>query len=228
MVNTNPPSSPARPFILVIEDDMRLMDLLKQFLTREGYLVTAAPNAAQARSILDLFIPDLMVVDVMLPDEDGISLVASLNPRPPCLMLTAMGDTDNRIKGLEAGADDYMSKPFDARELALRIGALLRRTKALSQKSNYLLFGSYTFDKEAGVLLDSGVPVTLSQAEIRLLMALADTPNQAVPRHILAAHLDLGQDTRGADMQITRLRRKIKNGEQYIQTVRGVGYVLRV
>ena len=215
--------------LLVVDDDDRIRDLLKQFLARNGFRVTTAPDAAAARRLLKLLDFDLLVLDVMMPGEDGLSLtrwVASERPTPT-LMLTARGLADDRIAGLSAGADDYLSKPFEPQELLLRIEAILRRAGPRVAPPQRVLMGKHAFDLERGELhSDQGV-VRLTEGEAKLLRRLAATPHTPVDRIDLA--LDDETSGRGVDVQVTRLRRKLETdprNPRYLQTVRGVGYML--
>ena len=222
--------------LLVVDDDDRIRDLLKQYLSRHGFRVTVAPGGAAARSLLDTLDFDLAVFDVMMPGEDGFSLTRWLREkkgapgRTPVLMLTARGLAEDRIEGLKLGADDYLAKPFEPEELLLRIEAILRRADArpAGGTNGALSLGLCRFDLERGELSREGVPVRLTEAEVALLKRLARSPHEPVDR------LELARETvdpsgRAVDVQVTRLRRKIENDPKtprYLQTVRGVGYLL--
>jgi len=222
--------------LLVVDDDDRIRDLLKQYLSRHGFRVTAAPGGAAARSLLDTIDFDLAVFDVMMPGEDGFSLTRWLREkkgaagRIPVLMLTARGLAEDRIEGLKLGADDYLAKPFEPEELLLRIEAILRRADArpVAAGGGALSLGACRFDLERGELSRDGVPVRLTEAEVALLKRLARSPHEPVDR------LELARETvdpsgRAVDVQVTRLRRKIESDPKtprYLQTVRGVGYLL--
>jgi two-component system phosphate regulon response regulator OmpR len=209
--------------LLVVDDDDRIRGLLKEYLSRAGFRVTTAADAAAARRLAETLDFDLLVIDVMMPGEDGFSLTRSLRERPgpvgqtPVLILTARGEAGDRIEGLSLGADDYLSKPFEAKELLLRIEAILRRAQARPQ-----------FDPERGELTRDGALVRLTEAEAGLLRRLAASPFAPVDR------MDLARETadasgRAVDVQVTRLRRKIEDDPKtprYLQTVRGVGYML--
>ena len=218
--------------ILVVDDDNRLRQLLSKYLVENGYLVSTAANAAQARSQLGAMAFDLIVLDVMMPGESGLALTKSLRTDNlvPILLLTAMGETADRIIGLEMGADDYLAKPFEPRELLLRINSILRRsTRDEPAQSPLCRFGLFTFDPERGELLgDEGI-VHLTSAEAALLAVLALTPGETCSREDLAARTGNGGNLRTVDVQITRLRKKIEEDPRlprYLQTVRGRGYVL--
>ena len=220
--------------LLVVDDDDRIRDLLRQFLAREGFRVTTARHAAQARQLMAALEFDLAVVDVMMPGEDGLSLTRWLRAEPgakgetPVLMLTARGEADDRIQGLSVGADDYLPKPFEPQELLLRIEAILRRAAPRSA-ARRLSLGRCAFDLGRGELLCEDLPVRLTEGEVALLRQLARTPHLPVDRLDLTAAGPGAADGRAIDVQVTRLRRKIEpdpKNPRYLQTVRGVGYML--
>jgi len=219
--------------ILVVDDDERLRSLLKQYLSDQGWIVTVARNAGDARKKMAMFIFDLIVLDVMMPGEKGTDFAASLRPgnRTPILMLTAMGDTQDRIEGLESGADDYLGKPFEPRELSLRIQKLLERSYQNAPVNDTVQFGFYAFDTNRSTLTYQGKPVYLTTGEIQLLSELARQPGTAVSRVELAKLLGVeASNERSVDVQVNRLRKKIEPDTShpvYIQTIRGEGYVLR-
>jgi two-component system phosphate regulon response regulator OmpR len=219
--------------ILVVDDDNRIRGLLKEFLARAGFRVSAAPDAAAARRLLATLDFDLLVLDVMMPGEDGFSLTQWLRAEgpsrsTPVLILTARDEARDRIEGLSLGADDYLAKPFEPQELLLRIEAILRRTGAKAAGRQPLALGGCAFDPDRGELSRGGQPVRLTEAEARLLRRLAANAHTPVDR------LDLARETadpsgRAVDVQVTRLRRKIEPDPKvprYLQTVRGVGYML--
>ncbi|HEX9790477.1 MAG TPA: response regulator [Kiloniellales bacterium] len=220
------------PHILVIDDDTRLRDLLQQFLCEQGYRVTTATDAGNARSHLASMDFDLLVLDIMMPGESGLELTRWLREkgRAPVLLLTAMGDTEHRIAGLESGADDYLAKPFDPRELVLRINAILRRAQEPPEAAAHLVnFGAFCFDLNRDELRKGDEFVRLTAAEASLLKTLARQPGMAVSRDRLTAENPLMGNPRAIDVQVTRLRRKIEQNPKfprYLQAVRGVGYVL--
>lgn len=222
--------------ILVVDDDARLRPLLAKYLGNQpGWQVTVAEDAEDARRKLEMFIFDLLVLDVMMPGETGLELAASLRGQgaAPILMLTAMGEADDRIAGLEAGVDDYLAKPFDPRELVLRIRNILRRGRTeKTGGENALAFGAFRFYPAEGRLLRGDAPIYLTSVEAALLTGLARRPGEAVSRTVLAAELPgAAGNERSVDVQITRLRKKIEatpSRPVYIQTVRGTGYALRV
>jgi len=223
--------------LLIVDDDERIRDLLKKFLMRHGFLVTSARDAAHARRVLMGLEFDLIVMDVMMPGEDGISLTHSLRETmsTPILLLTARGETENRIAGLEAGADDYLAKPFEPKELLLRINAILRRmpdTPVADTVPKILHLGAIRYDIERGEMWQGDALVRLTATESQLMKIFSAFPGEPVTRNKLVE--DLGRDRgqaqeRAVDVQITRLRRKIEpNPKQprYLQTVRGAGYML--
>lgn len=223
--------------LLIVDDDERIRDLLKKFLVRNGFLVTSARDAAHARRVLSGLDFDLIVLDVMMPGEDGVALTRSLREtnKTPIMLLTAKGDTEHRIAGLEAGADDYLVKPFEPKELLLRINAILRRmpeTPAQQSVPKILHLGPIRYDIERGEMWQGEELVRLTATESQLMKIFSAQPGEPVSRSKLVE--DLGRDRgqaqeRAVDVQITRLRRKIEpNPKQprYLQTVRGAGYML--
>lgn len=223
--------------LLIIDDDERIRGLLKKFLMRSGFLVSAARDAAHARRVLAGLDFDLIIMDVMMPGEDGISLTRSLRETmsTPILLLTAKGETEDRITGFEAGADDYLPKPFEPKELLLRVNAILRRvpdTSAQDSAPKVLHLGEIRYDIERGEMWQGEDLVRLTGTESQLMKIFSACPNEAVSRAKLVE--DLGRDRgqaqeRAVDVQITRLRRKIEPNPkqpQYLQTVRGAGYML--
>ncbi len=229
-------SEPA-PHILIVDDDERIRGLLQKFLARNGFLVTTARDAAHARRILAGLDFDLIVMDVMMPGEDGVSMTRSLreNRMTPILLLTAKGETEDRIAGLEAGADDYLPKPFEPKELLLRMNAILRRMPEPVETDTapkLLQLGSVRYDIDRGEMWQGDVPVRLTATEAQLMRVFAAQPGEALTRTKLVEELgrDKGQaQERAVDVQITRLRRKLEEDPKqprYLQTVRGAGYML--
>jgi two-component system phosphate regulon response regulator OmpR len=221
--------APTGRHLLVVDDDDRLRALLKEYLSRAGFRVTTARDAAAARRLLDSLAFDLLVLDVMMPGEDGFSLTRWVRGRSatPILILTARGLAGDRIEGLTLGADDYLGKPFDPQELVLRIEAILRRAGARAATPR-LSLGAYAFDLERGQLLEGDTPVRLTEGETRLLKRLAQSAHMPIDRIELTDDSDDGVG-RAVDVQVTRLRRKIEPDPQqprYLQTVRGIGYML--
>ena len=222
--------------ILVVDDDSRLRDLLTRFLSENGFRVTAAGDANDARRKLAAIDYDLMVLDVMMPGETGFELTRSMRQTRdlPILLLTAMGEVEDRIEGLETGADDYLAKPFEPRELLLRIRTILRRTHSGSAETpegaSCVSFGPYIFDRAYGELTRDGCAVHLTGSEALLLGCFAQTPGRPLSREELVARNAVKGHERTVDVQINRLRRKIEEDPKYprfLQTVRGKGYVLK-
>lgn len=227
--------------LLVVDDDARIRELLGKYLLRNGFLVTSARDAAHARRLLAGLDFDLMVLDVMMPGEDGVAFTRALREtrQTPILLLTAKGDTEDRVAGLEAGADDYLSKPFEPKELLLRINAILRRVPVepvTTTAPKMIHLGSVHYDIGRGEMWRNGEPIRLTATESHLMRIFSGTPGEVVSRaHLIedlgrgsAADGDGAQD-RAVDVQITRLRRKIEDDPKqprYLQTVRGAGYML--
>lgn len=219
-----------QPHILVIDDDLRLRKLLKKYLSENGFVISEAADAKGAAELLDLFTFDLLIMDVMMPEKNGMDFTKELRDRglmTPILMLTAMGDSDDRITGLESGADDYLPKPFEPRELVLRLNNILKRISLIKPDED-VYFGVYKFNIQKGQLLKGDEAVTLTTAEQELLKALAKKAGETVSREELGELFDT-DNLRTIDVQITRLRRKIDTDLKQpscIQTVRGQGYAL--
>lgn len=220
-----------QPYILVVDDDVRLRDLLVKYLSENGFIASGAEDAAHARVKLKTLAFDLIVLDLMMPGENGLDLARDLRRtnNVPILMLTAMNETDDRIRGLENGADDYLGKPFEPRELLLRINSILRRIPGSDSPSEEIGLGDVMFLPARGELVRGGRPVRLTDAESALLGALAARPGQVFSREDLIAVTGTQGGGRAVDVQITRLRRKIEFDPRlprYLQTVRGKGYML--
>jgi two-component system phosphate regulon response regulator OmpR len=223
--------------LLVVDDDARLRDLLQRFLTEQGFRVTAVADAAAARRALSAMMFDLLVVDVMMPGESGLALTEGLRREGnevPILMLTARGAPEDRISGFEHGVDDYLAKPFDPRELALRIRTILRRAApvaAPAQHSAPVQLGPRWFDVERAELRGPEGILRLTGGEASLLQALARRMGEVLSREEIGAALGTPEaGERAIDVQVTRLRRKIETDPReprFIQTVRHRGYVLR-
>ncbi len=218
------------PHILVVDDDERLRALLQKYLSQNGYRVTTAARAEDARTLMKSMAFDLLIVDVMMPGESGLDLTRSVraNSQVPILMLTARGEAEHRIAGLETGADDYLPKPFEPRELVLRCAGLLRRAAPPQQPHREIKMGHAVFDPDRGELRRKGKPVRLTTAEVALLKLFAANTGRPFSRTDLCSRLGVSLE-RSIDVQVTRLRRKIEDDPKlplYIQTVRGVGYVL--
>lgn len=222
----------AEAHLLVVDDDARLRDLLRRYLVESGFRVTTAADAVDARKRLRSLAFDLLIIDVMMPGEDGLALTESLRLTSPVpiLLLTAMAEPENRIDGLERGADDYLTKPFEPRELVLRIRNILQRAALPPERIAELRLGPCRLDLKRGVLYRAGAPVHLTSAESALLLALARTPGEAMSREALSQEAQCSGNLRTVDVQMTRLRRKIEHDPKfprYLQTVRGTGYVLK-
>ncbi|WP_084420086.1 response regulator [Henriciella litoralis] len=216
--------------LLVVDDDNRIRDLLKKYLISNGYRVSAAANAATARKLITTFDFDLAIFDIMMPGETGLELLESLRQggvRVPVLLLTARGETSDRIEGLKSGADDYLAKPFEPEELMLRVAAILRRTHVEPPPEEIEMSG-LVFNAKRAELNDGEHHVRLTEAETHLLSMLAAKAGEPVSREELASKSP-GSTERSIDVQVTRLRRKIEPDPKqpiHIQTVRGIGYRL--
>lgn len=238
-MSTETAAPPDFAHVLVVDDDQRIRDLLKRFLGRNGYLVTTARNAAHASRLAESLSFDMMIVDVMMPGEDGVSLTRRMraDTGTPVLLLTARGGANDRITGLEAGADDYLPKPFEPRELLLRIAAILRRARPpapapAAEMPRALTMGDTSFDLIRGELRRGDQAIRLTSTEQALMRVFSRRPNETISRARLADELGGAQggvNERAVDVQITRLRRKIERdpkSPRYLQTVRGAGYML--
>lgn len=215
--------------LLLVDDDDRIRDLLKRYLSREGYRVSTASNAVDARRLMTTLTFDLMILDVMMPGEDGFSLTRSLRETDdiPIILLTAKGEPSDRIEGLKTGADDYLAKPFEPEELVLRIEAILRRL-GNTKPNGKVAFGPWEYDLQRLSLTKDGDRVRLTTGEEALLTLLAKCGGAAVSRYALSEKIS-AQSERAVDVQMTRLRRKIEDNPSepiYIVTVRGHGYRL--
>ena len=216
--------------VLVVDDDERLRALLQKYLSQNGFRVTAASGAEEARALMKGIAFDLLIVDVMMPGESGLELTRRVREQSaiPILMLTARGEPEDRIAGLEHGADDYLPKPFEPRELVLRCSSLLRRAAPPVQAHREVKMGDAVFDPDRGELRRKGKPVRLTSSESALLKLFAANAGRPFSRNDLCTRLGVSLE-RSIDVQVTRLRRKIEEDPKlplYIQTVRGVGYVL--
>lgn len=223
------------PHLLLVDDDSRLRGLLSRFLGEQGFRVTTAENAADARDKLRFLDFDLMILDVMMPGETGLSLTQSLRsdraPTMPILLLTARGAPEDVVAGFEAGADDYLGKPFDPRVLLVRIRAMLRRAAPASSPAGPLQLGEAVFDAARAELVTPSGRVRLTGAELSLLVAFAARPHEILSREALATVLEMDEASeRAIDVQVTRLRRKIEpdpREPRFLHTVRGKGYILK-
>lgn len=221
--------SPQGAHILVVDDDDRLRGLLKRYLSQNGYAVTVARDAATARKFIGSLSFDLIILDVMMPGEDGFSLLSGLRESldTPTIMLSARTNADDRIDGLKRGADDYLAKPFEPEELQLRVDAILRRAGS-EEVPDIVRMSGLEFHVDKGELRRGGRPVRLTESDVMLLRVLAERGGEPVTRHELAQLMSAGVE-RTVDVQVTRLRRKIEPDPRepvYLQTVRGVGYRL--
>ncbi|MFN3827846.1 MAG: response regulator [Micavibrio sp.] len=220
------------PHILVVDDDERIRKLLLRYLQEHGFLAVAASSAQEASDILDRFLFDAMVLDVMMPGETGLEFTRRLKEKSdlPVLLLTALGETDDKIMGFESGADDYLSKPFEPRELVLRLQAILRRRPKVEAQRIFRV-GRWTYDERHNELQDGDDVMRLTSAEGNLLRALASKAGEVVDRDTLARMCDVDAGERTIDVQVTRLRRKLEDDvkrPRCLQTVRGRGYILRI
>lgn len=223
----------SKTHILLVDDDERLRDLLRKFLVENGFFVSTARDARHARQLMQSFIFDLMILDVMMPEEDGLSLThfirnSSMRLKDtPLLLLTARGELEDRIAGLSHGADDYLPKPFDPRELLLRLQAILRRSH--NHESTTLVLGNVRFDEQLNRLDRQGVPIALTTVESSLLKIFSRHRGKTLTREDLVYEYEGELNPRTIDVQITRLRKKIEDDPKvprYLQTVRGKGYIL--
>ncbi len=222
------------PHILVVDDDDRIRDLLVQYLNEHEFVAFGAPDAITAKQTLKILQADALVLDVMMPGQDGMSLTQELREGEsnlPVLLLTAMGEIDDKIKGLSVGADDYLTKPFDPRELALRLQAILRRREAISESEKKILkIGRWEFNGDFKELVDGQEVVKLTDVEVTLVNALSQNLGDLISRDDIATACGIDPDKRTIDVQVTRLRKKLEDDSQntrYLQTIRGKGYILR-
>jgi two-component system phosphate regulon response regulator OmpR len=219
------------PHLLVVDDDRRIRDLLSRFLLAEGYRVTTADTAADARGKLEGLRFDLLILDVMMPGETGFELARAIRQTSivPILMLTARDEKESRIEGLEIGADDYLSKPFEPRELSLRIANILKRARpAVPVPAESVRFGQFVFHIGRGELRRGDEVIRLTDRERDMLRVLSASPGETVPRMALAGN-GASLNERAVDVQVNRLRRKIERDPAnplIVQTVRGIGYRL--
>ena len=220
------------PHALVVDDDDRLRELLVKYLSENGFLVVAAKDARDARAKLKILQFDIIILDLMMPGESGLEFVADYRQTStiPILMLTAMSESDDRIGGLEHGADDYLVKPFEPRELLLRLHNILKRLPKVAIEDIGTVMGEAVFYSGRGELLVYGNAVRLTDIEIGLLRALAYSPGDILSREELIELTGTAGGGRSVDVHVTRLRRKIERDPKmprYLQTVRGRGYFLR-
>jgi two-component system phosphate regulon response regulator OmpR len=223
------------PHVLFVDDDRRLRDLVGRFLAEHGYRVTAAANAGQATSKLEHIVFDIIILDIMMPGENGFDFAKRLRKTSavPILMLTARADSKDRVNGLEIGADDYLSKPFEPRELLLRLGNILKRNsgeRADTKTREFIRFGPFTFRFDRGELRSGDETVRITEREREILIVLGSKAGENVPREALAGQ-GTAANERTIDVQINRLRRKIEAdpaNPAFLQTVRGIGYRLLI
>ncbi|HEU4839361.1 MAG TPA: response regulator [Micavibrio sp.] len=220
------------PHILVVDDDDRIRTLVSRYLNEHGFLSFTAADAAQAKEILALGVFDALVVDVMMPGQDGRAFTRELRTANdiPVLLLTAMGEVEDRVGGLESGADDYLTKPFDPRELVLRLQAILRRRPQGKQAAKKYRIGRWLYDTGVPELADGEATVRLTDVETNLLKALLRRPDTILSREDLAELCGIDAGERTIDVQVTRLRKKLEEDSKvprHLQTVRGKGYLLR-
>ncbi|WP_105370366.1 response regulator [Neorhizobium huautlense] len=230
---TKTPLSDDAPHLLVVDDDTRIRDLLNRYLMEQGFRVTVAGDAAEARRKLEGLHFDLIILDVMMPGESGLSLTQSLYQKKtiPVILLTARAEAQSRIEGLEAGADDYLAKPFDPRELVLRINNILRRSSSPdTPKIEQIMFGPFTFSIPRKELRRAAETIRLTDREQEIMLLFALRAGDTIPRHeLIGDDAEVGERT--IDVQINRLRRKIEEDPAnpvYLQTVRGIGYRLSI
>lgn len=219
--------------ILVVDDDTRLRSLLQRFLRESGYFVSVAKDAMSAREMLQNYKFDLLIVDIMMPQETGLQFLEKLRKesRVPVILLTAMGETADRIAGLELGADDYLPKPFEPKELLLRLKNILKREPKIKVVETVVFdFGDCLYDAEKKELISKqGEVIHITPVEQSLLTVLSEKSGQIFSRDELAEILGAGQSPRSIDVQITRLRKKIETDSKnpkYLKTIRGKGYML--
>lgn len=228
-----------RPHVLIIDDDRRIRELVSRFLHDHGFIAVTAEDASAARALMEGFEFDALVVDIMMPGESGLDFTRDIQQKhlqqqsaPPVLLLTALGEAEDRISGLESGADDYLTKPFEPKELVLRLNAILRRTKKRNVAQAPFSIGRWRFDPQHRILQDEDKNQTrqLTAMEVNLLTALAARPGEVMNREELAKACGIEAGERTIDVQVTRLRRKMEKdtrAPRYLQTVRGKGYVLQ-
>ena len=216
--------------LLVVDDDTRIRELLQKYLVEQGYFVSIVKNVQEAETLLKEIQCDLIILDVMMPGENGIEFTKRLRTQNknqiPIIILTAMGEADHRITGLEVGADDYLAKPFEPKELNLRISNILKRNQS---DLEIFYFGDFVYNLKTNSLFQQNQPVFLTNSEHALLCFLVKNSNQIITRENLALELNINE--RSVDVQIVRLRNKIEkntNRPQFLQTVRSQGYILRV
>jgi two-component system phosphate regulon response regulator OmpR len=228
---TNPTDS--RSHILVVDDDQRLLELLKKFLEESGFRVTGASDTDQANAYMNGIHFDLLVIDIMMPGKTGIEWLIELRESTtiPAIFLTALGETEDRIDGLSAGADDYLPKPFEPRELILRITRILDRSLTAPNGYSDIIFGNFVFNLESRKLSKDEILIHLTTSEQDLLSCFANAPNKTLSREDLIELLEERMQGRSIDVAIARLRSKIENDPKqpyYLTTVRNLGWKLQI
>lgn len=232
---TAAPSHAEKPHILIVDDDDRIRDLVTRYLTREGFITAAAADAAEARILLKQFTFEALVLDVMMPGESGLDLTRSLKEEgfdPPVLLLTALGDVDHRLEGFERGADDYLPKPFEPKELIFRLRSLIKRRMELIDKKEKIVIGEWYYlpdHARLDPLSGDGDSAPLTEVEQKLLEALLAKRGDALSREELAALCGMTGSERAIDVQVTRLRKKLEPdpaSPRYLRTIRGKGYMV--
>ena len=222
------------PHILLVDDDIKILELINDYLNKNDFRVMTAENASVAREKIENIEFDLIILDIMMPGESGLNLTDSLkknNFKTPILLLSALGNPEDRIKGLELGANDYLSKPFEPKELLLRIKNLIQKNKFLKRIKKKIKFGPFVYSFKNEILLKNGKRFILTSSETKLLDILAKKNGAPIYRENLSKILNIPTNSRALDVQITRLRNKIESNKKfptYIQTVRGRGYVLKI
>ncbi len=225
--------TPLPPHILVVDDDTQIRTLLQKFLENNGWLVSVAEDTNAAREILQTLSPDLIILDVMMPNETGIEFLQQYRQQhdTAVLMLTAKTDLDDKVSGLLAGADDYLTKPFEPNELSARIKALLRRIRNDQDGQNIVMIGTAKYDCERGILYRNDEVEKLTDTETRILNVLCSKPGHTFSRQDISEHAGIQGDDRAVDVQITRLRKKLEQDSknpEFLQTIRGGGYMLYI
>lgn len=220
------------PHVLVVDDDDRIRDLVSRYLNEHGFFSVTAASADEAEDVLKVGLFDALVVDVMMPGRNGREFTKDLRKTNdvPVLLLTALGEAEDRISGLESGADDYLPKPFDPRELLLRLQAIMRRRPRAEMPQGPVTFGPWTFDPLQNEVIDGDTVVKLTDVEATLLKALTSRMDDIISRSELARICGMDAGERTVDVQVARLRRKIEKDSKmprFLQTVRGKGYILR-
>ena len=215
--------------LLVVDDDQRIRDLLKEYLIKEGFIISTADCVEDAREKMRYINYDLIILDVMMPGDDGLKFTSEirLNSQTPIILLTAKSEIDSKIEGLETGADDYITKPFSPKELVLRINSILKRSNDNKILNPEIFFGDYILNIETRDFTKSGTRVYLTERELNLLILLAESPGKPISREDLAG---IDEPGRAVDVGINRLRKKIEDNPTmpiWLQTVRGKGYILR-